>query len=283
MSIKVIGILGSGSMGSGIAQLAAQSGYKVLLSDVSLEIVEKAINNIDKQLTKLIEKGRITKEEKENVLGRIHKFSDIESLADADFVIEAVIEEEKAKKEAFKKLDQICSPDVVLATNTSSISITSLASVTKRADKVVGMHFFNPAPVLRLVEIIRGYYTSDLTISISMELAKSFGKTPILVKKDSPGFIVNRIMLAQYVEAIRLLEEGVASKEDIDMAVKLGLNYPMGPFELHDFTGTDIAYYALNYLSKEFQDARWNPPLALKTIIRAGRTGRKVGAGWYDY
>lgn len=278
-----IGVLGAGSMGRGIAQLAAQAGFQVLLSDVTLEVVEKAVDQVGNDLGRLVEKGKMSAQEKDAILGRITKQAGFAGFASADFIIEAIYEDVGVKKEAFAELDQVCRPDVILASNTSSISITTLAAATKRPEQVVGMHFFNPAPVMRLVEVIRGYATSDATVARTVQLARKFGKTPIEVKKDSPGFVVNRLMLAQYVEAIKLLEEGVASKEDIDAAIKLGLNHPMGPFELHDFSGTDIGYFTLQYLADEFRESRWNPPQALKQIIRAGRLGRKSGAGWYDY
>ncbi|MGB9887636.1 MAG: 3-hydroxyacyl-CoA dehydrogenase family protein [Moorellales bacterium] len=283
MEIKTVGILGAGSMGRGIAQLAAQSGFQVVLSDTSLDIVDKAVASVEQQLARLVEKGKISGEDKNGILGRITKATGVKPLADTDFVIEAVFEDEQLKKDIFQELDQICRPEVLLTTNTSTISITSIASATKRPDKVAGMHFFNPAPVMRLVEVIRGYYTSDESVKIIMDLARRMGKTPVEVKKDSPGFLVNRIMLAQFIEAMKLLEEGVATVEDIDTAVKLGLNYPMGPFELMDFTGVDIALHTLNYLCNEFRESRWNPPFSLKRVVKAGRYGRKTGRGWYDY
>ncbi|MBC7345996.1 MAG: 3-hydroxyacyl-CoA dehydrogenase family protein [Clostridia bacterium] len=283
MPVKTIGILGAGSMGRGIAQLAAQSGFEVILSDLTLDIVERALEDVKKQLSRLVEKGKMTQADQEAILARIKKASGLESLAPADFVIEAVFEDENLKKEIFQKLDSLCPPEVILTSNTSSISITALAAATGRPAQVAGMHFFNPAPVMRLVEVIRGYLTSDATVAAVMEVARKMNKTPIEVKKDSPGFVVNRIMLAQFIEAIKLLEEGVASIEDIDTAVKLGLNYPMGPFELMDFTGVDIGYHTLNYLCEEFKEGRWNPPVSLKLLIKAGRLGKKTGAGWYDY
>jgi len=283
MEIRTIGILGAGSMGRGIAQLAAQSGFQVVLSDTDLDIVEKAVASVEQQLARLVEKGKLSDEDRKNTLGRIRKAAGVKPLAETDFVIEAVFEDEQLKKDIFQELDQICRPEVLLTTNTSTISITSIASATKRPDKVAGMHFFNPAPVMRLVEVIRGYYTSDDTVRTVMDLARRMGKTPVEVKKDSPGFLVNRIMLAQFCEAMKLLEEGVATVEDIDTAVKLGLNYPMGPFELMDFTGVDIALHTLNYLCNEFKETRWNPPFSLKRVVKAGRYGRKTGRGWYDY
>jgi 3-hydroxybutyryl-CoA dehydrogenase len=283
MGVKIVGVLGAGSMGKGISQVAAQSGCQVLLADLDPGIVEKSIADIGNQLAKLVSKGKMAESEREATLGKIKAVKSIDDLGGADMVIEAIIEDENAKKDAFVKLDQVCSPAAILASNTSSISITSIAAATKRPDKVVGTHFFFPVPLMRLVEVIRGYYTSDETVSTAVDLVKSFGKTPVVVKKDTPGFIVNRLMFAQYVEAMKLVEEGVAGMEDVDTAMKLGLNHPMGPFELHDFTGTDIGYYSLLYLAREYQEARWNPPYSLKTLMRSRRLGRKTKAGWYNY
>ena len=283
MEIGVIGIVGAGAMGRGIAQLVSQSGLEVILSDVSLDIADRAVEEIGRQLSRLVEKGKIPGTDREAILGRIRTAAGVAGVGPADFVIEAVFEDESLKQEVFRELDATCRTGVILASNTSGVSITSLAAATRRPQQVVGMHFFNPAPVMRLVEVIRGYHTGDETVQSVMELARRLGKTPILVNKDSPGFVVNRLMLAQYVEAIRLVEEGVASFEDVDRAAKLGLNHPMGPFELHDFTGLDIGYHNLRYLAQEFQESRWNPPLSLRLLMKAGRLGRKTGAGWYDY
>jgi 3-hydroxybutyryl-CoA dehydrogenase len=283
MSVKTLGVLGAGSMGRGIAQVAAQSGCKVLVADLDADIVEKSMAEIGNQLAKLVSKGKMAEGDREATLERITAVKSIADLGVADMVIEAVIEDENVKKDAFVKLDQVCSPAVILASNTSSISITSIASATKRPEKVIGTHFFFPVPMMRLVEVIRGYYTSDETVGTAVDLVKSFGKTPVVVRKDTPGFIVNRLMFAQYVEAMKLVEEGIAGMEEVDTAMKLGLNHPMGPFELHDFTGTDIGYYSLQYLAREYQEARWNPPYSLKTLMRSKRLGRKTKAGWYNY
>ena len=201
----------------------------------------------------------------------------------AGVVIEAIIEDLEAKKEVFAELDKIMPEDAILATNTSSMSITVIAEATKRPDRVAGMHFFNPPQIMKLVEVVRGYKTSDETVATLMELARQLGKEPIEVKKDSPGFIVNRIMIPQFIEAIRLAEEGVASLEDIDKAVKLGLNYPMGPFELQDFAGVDIGLYVMDYFYEEFKDNRFAAPMYIRQLVRAGRNGKKTGAGFYDY
>lgn len=283
MENRRIAVLGAGAMGGGIAQVAAQAGFEVILSDVDRVFVDRAIGRMNNFLSKSVEKGKISAEQKDAVLGRIVPTTGVDSFADADLVIEAIIENLEMKKEAFSKLDQVCKPETCLTTNTSSMSITLIAAATKRPDKVAGMHFFNPPPLMRLVEIIRGYSTSDETVRVVSEVAAKMGKTTVEVKKDSPGFVVNRIFMAQIIEAIRLVEEGVATLEDIDTAVKLGLNYPMGPFELQDYAGVEIGYHVANYFCEEFKDIRWNPPQAMKALIRAGRLGRKTGAGWFDY
>ena len=284
MDIKTIGVLGAGSMGNGIAQVAAQSGYNVVMRDIEDKLVEKALKNIDKFLSKSVEKGKIAADDKTAILGRIKGTTKMEDLKDADFVIEVVFEEMELKKKVFKELDELTRKEVIIATNTSSMSITEIATATNRQDKVVGMHFFNPVPLMRLVEVIRGYYTSDDTIAVAMDLARKFKKEPIEVKKDIPCFVVNRLMMPHFIEAIWLLQEGIASAEDIDKAAKLGLNYPMGPFELMDLTGIDIAYHVAEYLHKEMnKELKWVSPRLLKDMVKANRLGMKTGAGWYDY
>ena len=284
MDIKKIGVVGAGAMGSGIAQLAAQSGCNVVMQDVTDEFVKKGLDSIDKFLTKGIERGKVTEEQKSEVLSKIKGTTRIEELEDADFIIEAVFEDLKVKQGVLEKIDGLVAPEVILCTNTSSISITEIASATKRPDKVAGMHFFNPAQIMRLVEVIRGYDSSDETIATIVDLAKRMGKEPIEVKKDSPGFVVNRILMPHFIEAIKIVEEGIATVEDVDKAVKLGLNYPMGPFELMDFTGNDIGYHVIDYLYNELnKELKWSPPNLLKTLVRAGRLGRKTGGGWFDY
>jgi 3-hydroxybutyryl-CoA dehydrogenase len=281
---KKIGVVGAGTMGNGIAQLAAQMGADVVLRDIKDEFVERGIKNVDRFLSKGVERGKLTEEQKAEVLGRITGTTDMGALADCDFIIEAVIEDLDLKKKVYGELDEICKPDVILGTNTSSMSITLIAAATKRPDKVVGMHFFNPPPLMRLVEIIRGYETSDETVKITTELAQKMGKETVEVKVDSPGFIVNRLMIPHMVEAVKLLEEGVASKEDIDKALKLGLNYPMGPFELMDFTGIDICKFVADYFYQELnKELKWAIPTTMKNQVRSGKLGRKSGAGWYDY
>jgi 3-hydroxybutyryl-CoA dehydrogenase len=284
MEIKKIGVVGAGAMGNGIAQVAAQIGCEVVLRDIEDAYVERGMQNIDRFLSKSVEKGKMKAQEKDAVLGRIKGTTDMALLEDVDFVIEAVIEDLELKKSVFKELDELCAPEVILASNTSSMSLTEIGAATKRPQKVCGMHFFNPVPLMKLVEVIRGYETSDDTVAVTTELAKKMGKTTVEVKKDSPGFIVNRIMIPHMLEAIKIVEEGIATKEDVDTAVKNGLNYPMGPFELMDLTGVDVCYFVNEYFYKELnKESKWVSPNLLKTMIRARRLGRKTGAGWYDY
>jgi 3-hydroxybutyryl-CoA dehydrogenase len=282
MEIKKLGVVGAGTMGNGIAQIAAQIGCEVVMRDIEMRFVEGGMKKVEAFLAKSVEKGKLEAKEKDAILGRIKGTVDMADLKDVDLVVEAVLEDLDLKKSVFKELDEICRPGVILATNTSSMSITEIAASTKRPDKVCGMHFFNPVPLMRLVEIIRGYATSDETIRITTDLAQRMGKTTVEVKKDSPGFIVNRIMTPHFLEAIRMVEEGIASIEDIDKAVKNGLNYPMGPFELMDLTGIDIAYHVTEYLYKELnKENKWVSPNLMKTMIRSGNLGRKTGKGWY--
>ena len=283
MGIKKIGVVGAGAMGNGIAQVSAQIGYDVVMRDIEMRFVEGGMKNIERFLSKSVEKGKIDASEKETVIGRIKGTTDMDDLKDVDFVVEAVIEDLDLKKSVFKELDELCKPDVILASNTSSMSITEIAASTARPDKVCGMHFFNPVPIMRLVEVIRGYSTSDETIVTTTELAQKMGKTTVEVKKDSPGFIVNRIMIPHMIEAIKIVEEGIASIEDVDKAVKNGLNYPMGPFELMDLTGIDIAYFVTQYFFNELnKENKWVAPNLLKTMVRAGKFGKKAGGGWYS-
>lgn len=283
MTIKTIGIVGAGSMGAGIANLAALNGFNVVLRDIEERYLEGALARIDQFMSKSVERGKMTVEQKQETLARIVTTTKLEELKDVDVVVEAVIEDLELKKEVFSQLDEIVREDVILATNTSSMSITEIAAATRRPDRVAGMHFFNPAQLMKLVEVVRGFETSDETVSALKALSEQLKKEVVEVKKDTPGFIVNRIMVPQFIEAIRLLEEGVASAEDIDKAVKFGLNYPMGPFELQDYAGVDIGYYVMEYFSNEFNDSRFAPPLLMKQMMRAGRFGKKSGAGFYDY
>lgn len=284
MEIKKIGVLGAGAMGNGIAQVCAQAGHEVIMRDIADKFVQRGLKTIEGFLAKSVEKGKITEDEKKRVVGRIKGTTEMADLKECDFIIEAVLEELELKKQVFQEAEKITRPEVILATNTSSMSITAIGAATKRPDKVVGMHFFNPVPLMRLVEVIKGMDTSDETASVTMQLSEKLGKVPVLVKKDAPGFIVNRLMMVQMLEAIKVYEEGIASMEDIDKAVKGGLNHPMGPFELMDLTGLDINYNVSEYFHHELnQELKHVTPLTLKNMVVAGKLGRKTGEGWYKY
>lgn len=282
MNIKNIMVIGSGLMGSGIAQVAAQAGYNVTMNDVKMELIEKGLNTITKILEGQVKKEKITAADKDAVLSRINKSSSFEDAKKADFIIEAAFENFEVKKSIFEKLDALCREDVILATNTSSIPITSLAITVKRPDKFIGMHFFSPVPVMRLVEIIPGLKTSEQTVKITQELAANLKKETVRVK-DVPGFLVNRINAAFRSEVFTCLLEGVASLEDIDKAVKLGLNHPMGPFELNDAVGLDIGLNVFKTLYEGYKDKKFRPPLILEKMVLSGDLGKKTGKGWYDY
>jgi 3-hydroxybutyryl-CoA dehydrogenase len=284
MDIKTVGVVGAGTMGNGIAQVAATAGYNVIMSDIEDRFVQSGIKNVDKFLAKSVEKGKMSGDEKNAIMGRIKGTVKIEDMKDADLVVEVVLEKMDLKKQIFKQLDEITKKDAILATNTSSMSVTEIATATSRPDKVVGMHFFNPVPLMKLVEVIRGLRTGDETVATTMELSKKLGKEPVEVKVDVPGFLANRLMIAVAIEAIKLYEQGIASKEDVDKAAKLGLNYPMGPFELMDLTGIDINYHVMDYFHQELpKELKWDPPLTIKNMVKAGLLGRKTGAGWYNY
>jgi 3-hydroxybutyryl-CoA dehydrogenase len=284
MEIRGIGVVGAGSMGHGIAQVSAQMGCNVILYDIEEKAINRGLKKIDGNLSRAVEKGKIAEDERKAVLGRIKGTTDFQAFEDADFVIEAVFEDLELKQKLFGELDKICRSEVILASNTSSMSITEIAAATSRPDKVVGMHFFNPVPAMLLVEIIRGYLTSDATVKISIDVAKMMKKEYVEVKKDSPGFLVNRILMPYVIEAINIVEQGIATPEDVDKAVKFALNYPMGPFELMDFTGMDVAVNVIDYFFKELnKELKWVCPALLKSMTRAGRYGRKTGSGWYVY
>ncbi len=283
MEIKKVGVVGSGAMGTGIAHVSAQYGYEVVVYDIAEAAIGRSRDNIAALFDKSIQKGKATEELKSETLGRMTFTTDINDMKDVDLVIEAVVENLDLKMKVFAQLDEIVKPEAILASNTSTMSITKLATSVKRPESFAGVHFFNPAQVMRLVELIRGYYTSDETIKSLQQYVRTIGKESIEVKKDVPGFVVNRLMLIQFKEAQLVYEEGIASLEDIDKAMTLGLNHPMGPFTLMDFTGLDISYDSLVYLYNEFGQDKWAPPVSLKRMINAGRLGKKTGGkGWFD-
>ncbi len=281
--VKKICVMGAGLMGNGIAQTCAQVGYKVAMRDIEDRFVENGLNNIKKNLSRAISKGKMTQKQMDIILANIQGTTNIdEAVKDADVVIEAIIENRDLKRKVFAELDEKCKPDCIFASNTSSISITDMASATKRPEKFIGMHFFNPVPIMRLVEIIKGYDTSEETYKFIDELSKKLGKETVLVN-EAPGFAVNRLLLPFLLEAVFTLQEGVTTVEDLDKAISLGLNHPMGPLTLLDFVGLDTALFIADYMYSEFQDSKYRAPTLLRKMVRAGHFGRKSGKGFYDY
>jgi 3-hydroxybutyryl-CoA dehydrogenase len=283
MEIKKVSVLGAGIMGSGIAQVAAQAGFPVSMRDLEDRFVHKGMTAIRQNLDRAVAKGKMEASEAAAVIDRVMGTTDLKAaVGDADFVVEAVIEVMEVKKALFKELDALCKPTAVLASNTSGLSITEMAAVTSRPDKVVGVHFFNPVPVMKLVELIRGFLTSDDTLSVSKSFVEKVGKTPIEVK-EAPGFAVNRILCPMINEAIFLYSEGVASAEDIDRGMVLGANHPIGPLALADLVGLDTLLHVLDGLHRELGEDKYRPAPLLRTMVRAGHLGRKSGKGFYPY
>ncbi len=280
--MEKIFVIGAGTMGSGIVQAFAQKGYEVIVRDIKDEFVDRGIATINKNLSKLVAKGKVTEEFKENVLSKITGTTDLNLAADCDLVIEAAVENMEIKKDIFSQLDKICKVETILASNTSSLSITEVASATNRPDRVIGMHFFNPATIMKLVEVIKGMTTSQETFDKVKELSFAIGKEPVEVA-EAPGFVVNRILIPMINEAVGIFAEGVASVEDIDTAMKLGANHPMGPLALGDLIGLDVCLAIMDVLYNETGDTKYRAHSLLRKYVRAGWLGRKSGKGFYDY
>jgi 3-hydroxybutyryl-CoA dehydrogenase len=281
-SIEKVGVLGCGLMGSGIAQVSAQAGFDTVVREIDQDALDRGLAAIRKNLDRAVKKERMTGDQRDEVLGRIHGTVDFGPLGDRDIVVEAVVEDLSVKEQVFGKLDELCGADTIFASNTSSLTITEMASVTERPDRFVGLHFFNPVPVMALVEVVRTGFTSDATFDSAWAFAKSVGKQPIACR-DNSGFIVNRLLVPYMLDAIRAYEEGIGSIEGIDQGMRLGCGYPMGPFILGDFVGLDTLYKITEIMFDEYREKRFAPPPLLKRMVLAGHHGRKTGIGFYDY
>ncbi len=282
MKISKVGILGAGLMGSGIAEVAAKAGYDTLVREVSEELARKGLSRIEGSLGRAVDKGKLTAADRDAARAKIATTTRLEDMADRDIVIEAIVENLETKKETFAELDRICKPQTIFCSNTSSLTITEMSAVTKRPDRFAGLHFFNPVPVMRLVEVVRTIATSDETENTVFEFAKSLGKEPVRAH-DNSGFIVNRLLVPYLLDAVRALEEGVGTKEDIDRGMELGCGHPMGPLKLLDFVGLDTTYYIAEIMFNEYREKRFAPPPLLKRMVLAGRMGKKSGRGFYEY
>jgi 3-hydroxybutyryl-CoA dehydrogenase len=282
MEIKNVGVVGCGLMGSGIVEACARAGYAVTVREVNDGLLQRGLGRIQKSVSKGVSRGKLTQEEMDAALGRIEGTTDMADLAGSDLVIEAAIENMALKKEIFAELDKLCAPEAILSSNTSSLCITEIASATGRPDKVLGLHFFNPVPVMPLLEIVLTFQTSEETLAIARAFGETLGKTMVKAK-DMPGFIVNRLLIPYLLDAVTMLQNGLATREDIDTAIKLGLNHPMGPLALLDFIGLDTILFIADAMYKEFKDPRFAAPPLLRQMVLAGYLGRKSGKGFYDY
>jgi len=282
MAIRKVGVVGCGLMGSGIAQVVAQAGFTTVVREVSSELLDKGLRGIEKNLARLVEKGTISAVQRSEIRGRLLGTTALEEFKDCDVILEAIIEQLAAKRELFSTLDRLCPPHTIFASNTSSLTITEMASATKRPDRFVGLHFFNPVPVMKLVEVVKTIATDPAVYEEMVAFGMKLGKTPVRAH-DSTGFIVNRLLVPYLLDAVRALEEGVASIEDIDNSMKLGCGHPMGPLTLLDFVGLDTTYYIANIMFEEFREKRFAPPSLLRRMVLAGWNGRKAGRGFYDY
>jgi 3-hydroxybutyryl-CoA dehydrogenase len=280
--ITRVGVVGCGQMGSGIAEVCAVAGYQVLVADVDEPALQRGLSRIEASMRRAVERGRLSGDQAAAAFSRIRGTTDLSAFSDRDLIIEAVVEIMEEKKRVFSTLDRLCSPEAIFGTNTSSLSVTEMAASTSRPAKFVGIHFFNPVPVMQLVELVRTDLVDPAVLETARAFAESLGKK-VVVSKDSPGFIVNLLLISYLMEAVRAMEQGVASMKDIDEAIKLGLGHPMGPFTLMDFIGIDTVYYIANVLYEEFKDDRFAPPPLLKRMVVSGRLGRKAGKGFYDY
>jgi 3-hydroxybutyryl-CoA dehydrogenase len=282
MKIRKVGVLGAGLMGSGIAEVAAKAGYETVVREVSQELGKKGLARIEGSLGKAVEKKKLSPEDRDSTRGRLSATTELSALADCDILVEAIVENLELKKTTYAELDRLCKPETIFCSNTSSLTITEMSAATSRADRFAGLHFFNPVPVMKLVEVVRTIATSDETFETVFEFARSLGKEPIRAR-DNSGFVVNRLLVPYLLDAMRALEEGVGSKEDIDRGMELGCGHPMGPLKLLDFVGLDTTYYIAQIMFDEYREKRFAPPPLLKRMVLAGRLGKKSGRGFYEY